>query len=629
MRKATTLRVCLILGIASLSIALYLLSDLIGNRRVLVRDAKDGARQHAITAASEIEAKLQGLEAILHNLAEQISTDRLNGEALLNRMAEIREETPAIRELGVDDAAQAPGGWSEPVWDEAEESMMATYSTPLPGPDAVVYLTISTEPARELIQRLELGKTGFVSILSKQGFFLVHPNAAFVRRRVPAVKIAESAGDEVLQQAAEKATKGESGFVDHVNLVTGQSSWFFYEPVPRAGWSVIVVRIKDEILTIGRFFRRRVIWISILSILGLTGVAIGVLSYWFGERPRRVLWGLSVLLSVLLLSGSLVIRWVVYHQVPSEDENRVTILDVGGLNAFLNSQEKAFEAQGRRPPVYVPTGISVQSMKFATPRELAVTGYVWQKFPESARLAELPWGFEFPNAVDATFTEAYRRVQDSVETVGWYFSVTLQQNLEVTKYPFDHGTASIRFWSKDFNRKMLLVPDLASYTLTNPTFKPGLDKRVEISGWRISGSFFDYDLIDYETDFGIGLGQATFPELNFRIGLKRNLINVWIRNIIPVMVVAVLLFSAIVTCTKDEDEAKLLGFSPSSVMRITSALFFVVLLSHISLRDNLQIQEVVFLEYIYFSVYLIIVLTTLHAFLFSMSSFDFRIVEYE
>ncbi|MEE9262928.1 MAG: hypothetical protein V3V11_00615, partial [Vicinamibacteria bacterium] len=455
MRKTTTLRVCLILGIAGLSMALYLLYDLLGSRRMLVRDAKDAARQHAITAANEIDAKLQGLEGILHNLAEEISTDRLSGEALLERIAEIREETPAIHELGVDYTVQIGGGWNEPVWDETEGSMMATYTTPF-GLDAegervpagVAYLEISMAPVRELIQSLELGKTGFANILSKQGYFLVHPSAQFVRQHIPAVKLAEAFGDAVLKQAAESATNGESGFVDHVNLVTGQSSWFSYEPVRSSGWSAIVVRIKDEILTIGRFFRRRVIWISILSILGLMGVAIWLSSYWYGERPRSVLWGLSVLLSVLLLTGSFAIRWVVYRQVPHEDEDRVTVLDAAGLNAFLSSQEKTFEAQGRRPPIYVPTGVSVQSMKFVTPRELAVTGYLWQKFSEPARLAELPWGFEFPNAVDASFTEAYRRVKDGVETVGWYFRATLRQNLDIAKYPFDHGTLSIRLWSK-------------------------------------------------------------------------------------------------------------------------------------------------------------------------------------
>ena len=58
----------------------------------------------------------------------------------------------------------------------------------------------------------------------------------------------------------------------------------------------------------------------------------------------------------------------------------------------------------------------------------------------------------------------------------------------------------------------------------------------------------------------------------------------------------VMLFSVIVTSTKDEDEAKILGFGPSGAMRISSALFFVILLAHIHLRDTLQLQEVAFIE---------------------------------
>jgi hypothetical protein len=268
-------------------------------------------------------------------------------------------------------------------------------------------------------------------------------------------------------------------------------------------------------------------------------------------------------------------------------------------------------------------------MKFVTPRELAATGYVWQKFAEPARLAGLPWGVEFPNAVDATFTEAYRSVEDGVETVGWYFKATLRQNLAIKRYPFDHGTLSFRLWSKDFDRRMLLTPDLGSYTLSNPTALPGLDRELVLPGWHISSSYFDYSMLNHETDFGIGLDEETYPELNFRVGLKRNLINVAVRNLIPLMVVIVMLFSVIVTCTRDEEEATLLDFRPSGVMRVTSALFFVVLLAHIHLRDSLQMQEVTFVEYVYFGVYLLLVLTTLHAFAFSLERFRFGIVEYE
>jgi hypothetical protein len=433
-----------------------------------------------------------------------------------------------------------------------------------------------------------------------------------------------------MREVVEKATSGQSGFLDYDNLLTGQSSWFFYEPVRESGWSAFVVRITDEILTIGRFFRRRAIWIAIFSIIGLMGVAIGVSARWYRERPREVLWGLVVFLSLLLIAGSGVIRYVIYFQVLHEDRESVMVLDAAGLNAFLSSHREKLEAQGQEPPLYVPTGVSVQAMKFVSPQELFVTGYVWQKFPID-RPSDLPLGFTFPNAVSASISEAYRRSDEGIETIGWSIEATLRQDLDISKYPFDHGTVSIRLWSKNFERRLLLVPDLASYTLTNPTSRPGLHEGLALSGWKTSRSYFDYKSFDYGTDFGLPghLVEGVFPELNFNVDLKRNILNVAIRNMIPVLIVWVMLFVVIATSTKDEDEAKLLGFGPSGTMRITSALFFVVLLAHIHLRDTLQIQEVAFIEYVYFVTYLAIVLTTLQSFFFSLKRFNFWIVEYE
>jgi hypothetical protein len=47
------------------------------------------------------------------------------------------------------------------------------------------------------------------------------------------------------------------------------------------------------------------------------------------------------------------------------------------------------------------------------------------------------------------------------------------------------------------------------------------------------------------------------------------------------------------------------------------------------LRDTLQLQDVAFIEYIYFLTYFAIILTTLHAFFFSLKRFDFWVVEHQ
>ena len=110
--------------------------------------------------------------------------------------------------------------------------------------------------------------------------------------------------------------------------------------------------------------------------------------------------------------------------------------------------------------------------------------------------------------------------------------------------------------------------------------------------------------------------------------LKRNLLDAAMSNGIPLLAVLLMLFAILVTSTRDTDRSMLLGFNPSGVMRIISAFFFIVLLAHIHLRNTIQAQEVVFIEYLYFTAYLAIVLTSLHAFLFSLKV-DIWVIDYK
>jgi hypothetical protein len=529
-------------------------------------------------------------------------------------------------------------GWNEPVWPDGDPVMTTTYSEPFFRLDAdggkvpagVAHITISTNWVREQVGDLVLGETGYGVVLSQSARFLVHPVETFLRDGISVFQLAEMANDESVRAVAEDATSGRRGFIERDNLVTGQSSWFFYEPIPEAGWSMAVIRIKDEVLSFDQSFRRRVIWTSLCAILGLISLGGWFTAGVYRKRPEAgVLWGLVIFSSIVLLAGMLVIRYVVFQQTGDEEEDSVRIVDQAGLEAFLGSREELLQARHGVPAAQIPTGIFLQSAKFVGASELEVTGYVWQKFT-AEMAAGVPRGVTLPGAVQSSFEEAYRHQEGDVETIGWYFRATLRQNLDVSRYPFDHGTVSVRLWSQDFDLAVILVPDLVSYALLNPTSRPGLAEDLVLSGWNISGSYFDYKFVDYRTDFGISdSGQEHFPELQFNVELKRNLVDAILTNMIPVAVVLVMLFAILVTSTKDEEEAKMLGFNPAGVLRITSALFFIVLLAHIQLRSTMQIHEVVFMEYTYILVYLVVIFASLHAFLFTLNRFNFRIIEYQ
>ena len=212
-----------------------------------------------------------------------------------------------------------------------------------------------------------------------------------------------------------------------------------------------IVRIKDEVAIDDQFFRRRVIWVSVADILGLISLANWFsLGLWAQQASHVVLWWLVAFCSALLLCGMGVIRHVTYNQLSEREQKSVRILDHSGLQSFLRSQAEKGRSQTAADTVYVPTGVFIQSMEISGPNEVFAKGYVWQKLAKDLP-AETSRGLILPDAVQVNLSEAYRRDQDGVETVGWYFEARIRQDFNLSRYPFDHEAVSLRLWTKNFD----------------------------------------------------------------------------------------------------------------------------------------------------------------------------------
>lgn len=116
------------------------------------------------------------------------------------------------------------------------------------------------------------------------------------------------------------------------------------------------------------------------------------------------------------------------------------------------------------PPVYIPTGVLVQSIEFVGAYNVTVTGYIWQKYADSVP-PEFSRGVIMPEGDVVEFGEpAYRRRNADGEVLGWYFQTTLRQPFFYAQYPFDRQDIWLRLWYKDFDRNVILVPDFAAYS---------------------------------------------------------------------------------------------------------------------------------------------------------------------
>lgn len=301
------------------------------------------------------------------------------------------------------------------------------------------------------------------------------------------------------------------------------------------------------------------------------------------------------------------------------------------LNAFL--QQKG--AEGRnvefkgQDVAQVPTGFFIQAMSFVTASTVNVNGYVWQKYPVGFPYEK---GVNFPEEIasgDTVLDEKYRSTEtidgETVELIIWYFDVTLRQSFDYRHYPLDFLTVWLRVWPAELEADdlVLLTPDLDAYMRTDSA-RFGLDENIVSGEWSIDESFFSYVDVPYDTRFGFSTSGMTEPDVysdfQFNLGVQRKFMNAFIVNLVPLFVVALLLFATLITITTDDKRSSRFGFSTSGILGTCSALFFVVMLAHIQVRSNFSGAGLVYIEYFYLVMYVMIMLVAVNAYLIALDA---------
>ncbi len=280
------------------------------------------------------------------------------------------------------------------------------------------------------------------------------------------------------------------------------------------------------------------------------------------------------------------------------------------------------------PQKRIPTGVFIQSFNFNSSSEVNFTGYIWQIYQLSKYKdipdEQIPVGFILPEAVNnGSNIEpklAYReQIDENREVIGWYFEATLKQSFNYSKYPFDHKVAWIRFWSGDFDQKSILVPSFESYQATGLNDAFGYDKDIVLGHWNLLETYFDYRTEDYNSNFGLNpkVFKNKLPELYFNIVIERHFLNSFIVYILPLIIIAGLVFATLMMITKDPEQSSIFGLNTSGVIGVCSGLFFVVLLSQVQIREQFAGSKIVYLEFLYPLMYVNLLGVSVNSYLFS------------
>jgi hypothetical protein len=189
-------------------------------------------------------------------------------------------------------------------------------------------------------------------------------------------------------------------------------------------------------------------------------------------------------------------------------------------------------------------------------------------------------------------------------------------------------TVWLRIWHQDFNRNVVLVPDLESYKILTPVSLPGMERDFVLPNWSLKASYFNYKFNSYNTTFGVrsATSDERQPELYFNIVVQRKFLSPFITNIVPLLVVAILAFTVLMTSHKGEGR-ELLGFSGFGVVEACAAFFFVVTITQAQMRDALEVSNLIYLDYFFFIIYLVLLGVSINSILFTRTD-SFRLLEY-
>lgn len=341
------------------------------------------------------------------------------------------------------------------------------------------------------------------------------------------------------------------------------------------------------------------------------------------QSKHKLYWLLSLLLSVLFFAA-IGYKWVQVQRVHGDEIN--VVKNEAQLEKLLAARDTV-EFKNGQQPYRIPTGFFIQSLAFVTPSDINVTGYIWQKYPDDFP-KDIEKGFVFPEEVDSGNTKLKIIYESAGEEngkeyhlIGWNFDVTLRQSFDYSKYPLDFLTVWLRLWAKDFTNddRVIFVPDFQAYSNTaKKTF--GLDQDIVPGVWEIEETFFSYNNMPYDTDFGFftKVTDQSYKEFFINLGMQRKFINAFVINLVPLLVVALLLFAQMMTVTGEKELTERFGFCTSGAITTCSALFFVVMLAHVQVRTMFSGSGLVYIEYFYLIMYLVILMTALNAYVFSL-----------
>jgi hypothetical protein len=496
--------------------------------------------------------------------------------------------------------------WSAPYYAEAARTMVVDYGMPLVNSNGesvgVVSYTITLSDFTQIVDSLSIGESGYGFTYDAQGLILSHPNPDFLLESVFQLRDGKDAA------ILAKMQHEREGVVAYNSTYTYKYSWFFFRELESTGWRSVLVFAVDDLLGASDDGRRKIIHIAIgisLLLVTILMLALGAGPY----TPTRLWWMVAAVSTIIV--ANIVMIWHLNLKTDFSllDTDQERIVNQSILKKYVEKYDRDLYKLTNATYTQVPTGVFIESYEVNS-FEASIIGKLWMKYPKEL-YNRAPPAFYFPgvSAIESRglVTELVSETPyEDYILVTWKFRGTVEQDFSYQQFPFEQNDIRLLMLYPDFSKNILLVPDLASYDVLNPSAKPGLSATISVPSSETISSFFTFETIDYRTSFGNESLAKNHPALTFNMVAKRIWLSPFIANIIPILIVALIMFIVLyISSNKEEGRS---GLTTMNVIQSSAGFLFILVLAHVNERNRIETPEIAYIELFYFSMYVFITL---------------------
>jgi hypothetical protein len=511
------------------------------------------------------------------------------------------------------------GGWSKPYYDSLLDEHIISYVEPFYLPNSkiiagMVVLDIDIKGLEDIIA-MSIGEK-FASIISSDGYYIYDTKTQYIilNSNVNGVADVEHQLDKVVLQRVHNANC--AAICSSQAQSNDGTHYLVYLKLKHIPWVLLADYSTQALEALSRVSDNRLTMLRIACVvLSLSCLIIINTLYRLRLRNlRRKLWSGSLLLSLIFIIAIIYIWNISTSLFYLDTSSAITNSLI--LDKYIQPYIKDTKLKNAGSFYMIPSGITINSIEFLSAYNIQITGSIMQTYP----LGEsINYGVKFNDAYEAVITQITAVDSSSQRTIIWNFQVKLREDFDYSHYPFNHGKINIALSALDTTKNIILIPNFTYYNgLGEINASAGVSSHIIIPGWQLKGTYFDFtednsrmlDAIDsYQT--------LQLPALSFNLIVGSTFSDALITTIIPPVVILFILFISLLMISRYRN--RFLEFKVTGIMGATSGLLFIIVFTHVSLRNKLT-AEIMYIEYFYVLMYIVLLFLPINALLFGTRS---------